>query len=405
MTNSGMLYIDLHGATNLEAVDNGGASDPYCLVHLNDDLVHKTHVHKMNLNPTFNESINIPIRSRLKSTINFILKDYNAIGKHATMGTAEFDLMDIKSGELLKLAIPLKGARSGELVMSLFFDYQAGGARASLGSLRKMERTTIDASSRLDKREDNVALKYTKGLGQGIVGAFKEIGKQFMGTPKQAQSQTFSAVERANSLGADVRDLTKLVPKIAVKDFGGGSSIHGSPHQSITGTVILTIEAACDLKAVDENGEADPYVKVHQLLHGKDKTLYKTKVVKKSRNPVWHESVQFKIPPSAISLVLKDFNMFGSSKPLGEVELDLNLLFAKLNWFDVWVPVGLGGMGELHIKGQLQRDLGVPRSISSLSVADDNLSLDEGGSLQSGSKSPRSQFGRMTLSLKKSTRL
>ncbi|KAJ3022205.1 UNVERIFIED_CONTAM: hypothetical protein HDU68_009253 [Siphonaria sp. JEL0065] len=406
MADSGMLYIDLHGATNLEAVDSGGTSDPYCLVHLNDDLVHKTHVHKKNLNPTFNESINIPIRSRLKSTINFILKDYNAIGKHTTMGTAEFDLMDIKSGELLKLAIPLKGARSGELLMSLFFDYQAGGTSDSLGSLKKMERTTIDASSRLDKREDNVAIKYTKGLGQGTVGAFKEIGKQFMGAPKQSQNQTFSAVERANFLGADVRNLTNLVPKMVVEESGGSSSVHGSPQKSISGTVILTIEAARDLKAVDENGEADPYVKVHQLLHGKDKILYKTKVVKKNRNPEWHESVQFRIPPSSITLVLKDFNMFGSSKPLGEVELDLNRLFAKLNWFDVWVAVGLGGMGELHIKGQLQRDLEAPRSISSLSVADD-VSLEDGGSLQSreGSRSPRSQFGRMALSLKKSTRL
>ncbi|KAI9340576.1 hypothetical protein BDR26DRAFT_353408 [Obelidium mucronatum] len=208
--NSGMLYIDLHSATNLEAVDNGGTSDPYCLVHINDDLVHKTHIHKKNLNPIFNESINIPIKSRLKSTINFILKDYNAIGKHTTMGTAEFDLMEIKSGELLKIAVPLKGARSGQLNLSLFFDYHTGGAGGSLG---RIVTNTVDASARLDKREDNAALKLTKGLGHGAVGTIKEIGKQFKAPPKQSQNQTFSAVERATTLGAEVRDLTKSVPK------------------------------------------------------------------------------------------------------------------------------------------------------------------------------------------------
>ncbi|ORY53531.1 hypothetical protein BCR33DRAFT_710938 [Rhizoclosmatium globosum] len=392
--NSGMLYIDFHSATNLEAVDNGGTSDPYCLIQLNDDLIHKTQVHKKNLNPVFNESINIAITSRLKSTINFILKDYNAIGRHTTLGTAELDLMDIKTGELLKVSIPLAGARCGELNMSIFFDYNAGGITSAV----RKNTTTIDAAAaRGENGEENAALKMTKGTMIGTIDAIKEIGKQFKGSPKQSQENVLSAIQVASNLGAEVKDLTHASEEekqqYGLTHMGSASNVFVS---SISGNVILAIESARELKAVDENGEADPYVKVTQLLHGKVKTLHKTRVVKKNRNPTWNETCQFAVPPARITLVIKDYNLFGSSKPLGEVELDLDIMFGKDNEFDTWIPVGLGGMGEIHVSGVLQRAVEPARSITNISIrSEDNSSVHGGGpSHPVGSVSPNVSLGR-----------
>ncbi|KAJ3069128.1 hypothetical protein HDU98_007810 [Podochytrium sp. JEL0797] len=321
---TGMLYIDIKTATNLDAVDHSGTSDPYCIIYLNDDILHKTQVHKKNLNPIFNESIHCSIQSRLKSTLNFVIKDHNSIGKHVTLGTIEFNLSDLKSKELLNLTMPLSGARDGQLSFGLFFDHTAHVLKRN-----ESERGFDATSNRLEN-----------GLGLETVGIFNAIGKHILGAPKQSQENTVTAEEIAMKLGI----------------------------------VLLTIERAEDLKAVDDNGEADPYVKVEQLLHGKVNTLFKTKSIKKNRSPIWNEAIQFKVPPSTITLVIKDKNLFGHSKPLGEVELDLAILFSQAIVFEEWFPIGLGGQGRILVKGQFQKDDGgsalkdIPRWPSSSSI-------------------------------------
>lgn len=72
----GSLQLDLLEAVDLEAVDQGGASDPYCVVSLGLDKLHKTKVHKKTLNPVFNESLSIPIKSLLSTKINIEVVDY-----------------------------------------------------------------------------------------------------------------------------------------------------------------------------------------------------------------------------------------------------------------------------------------------------------------------------------------
>ncbi|KAI9340449.1 C2 domain-containing protein [Obelidium mucronatum] len=130
------------------------------------------------------------------------------------------------------------------------------------------------------------------------------------------------------------------------------SSQTQSQKQLLQGTVTLTIVEAKGLKAVDANGLADPYVKVYQTLYGKELILLKTKCVKKSLNPVWNAQMQFIIPPSVVTLELKDKNLFSGSKPLGEIELDMESLFNASNEFDAWLDVGLGGTGSVHVVGK-----------------------------------------------------
>ena len=71
------------------------------------------------------------------------------------------------------------------------------------------------------------------------------------------------------------------------------------------------IMQAADLAAMDMNGTSDPYVKVYVLPDRKKK--FETKVHRKTLNPVFNESFNFKIPYNEIggkTLVIAIYNAF-----------------------------------------------------------------------------------------------
>ncbi|KAJ3086857.1 hypothetical protein HK102_012335 [Quaeritorhiza haematococci] len=136
---------------------------------------------------------------------------------------------------------------------------------------------------------------------------------------------------------------------------------------SIVGEATITIVAARNLKPVDSNGLSDPYIKVVQMYHGKSRTVHKTSVVKKTLNPAFSkETFNTKLPPSHLRLVVKDHNTFGESKDLGEVEVDLLAVLgdkvpqdsspaSPFNVkFDVSLPIGMGGTGEVQLTGEVR---------------------------------------------------
>ncbi|KAI8609801.1 C2 domain-containing protein [Chytriomyces sp. MP71] len=358
---NGKLYIDILSASDLEAADACGTSDPYCMVHINQELIHKTKVCKKNLNPAFNEKTSHQIRSKLHGVIKFAVHDFNLVAKHTTIGTVEFGLENIPVGELLKLSLPLEGARTGKLNIKLFFDNKPS----------KTRQVTADASS---IQGDHMR---ERGLAK-VVGALKDLGHKTLGRSQsmfdeatasasqaallqEATVKNISNLDKAEttheSPPKESHELLKYLPESSTMDASTliASSTYLPPHPSIVGTceVALTIVEARNLLAVDTNGLADPYVKIDQFLHGKEITLFKTQVIKKTLNPVWNETVHLTVPPTKIRIVLKDKNFLASSKSLGEVEVDLASQFAKVNTFDAWLPIVLGGKGDIHIKGQI----------------------------------------------------
>ncbi|CCD25572.1 uncharacterized protein NDAI_0F02540 [Naumovozyma dairenensis CBS 421] len=60
-----------------------------------------------------------------------------------------------------------------------------------------------------------------------------------------------------------------------------------------TGDLTITIKGANDLIAGDRNGYSDPYVKLY--LNNNEKSFFKTKISKKTLNPVWNESTTLQI--------------------------------------------------------------------------------------------------------------
>jgi hypothetical protein len=90
--------------------------------------------------------------------------------------------------------------------------------------------------------------------------------------------------------------------------------------------------------------------------------------MKKTLNPVWtYETVRLTVPPSVIKISIKDKNLFSESKSLGEIQLDFADVFPNddVLSYDSWVPIGLGGTGDLRIRAQyLPADMKMSRSPS-----------------------------------------
>ncbi|KAJ3150261.1 hypothetical protein HK101_001985 [Irineochytrium annulatum] len=412
--NMGILYVDIVDAANLEAVDAGGSSDPYCIIDLNDNHIHRTAVHKRNLNPEFHESCHANVRSRLRSNLTITVRDHNALAFSKILGTVSLQLARVKPEELLFASLPLQGARGGFLRLRLYFEPKV------------MDDSAFEKEEN-DRKEDGRLGKLVKG-GAGVLGGTLKSSVEFLAgkhEPKQDQKGIVTAEEMAKRRGAHVRLLdggrvgergeshaghersesrteheksesraeherseSGSVKETSESRLGrerGDSavglmagSLKGSPileagspeaanelfaeliHEQeahmLSGEVHLTIMAARDLKPVDLGGTSDPYVKVTQLVHGKEKTLLKTHVAKKTLNPVWpHANVVVKVPPSQLRFVIKDWNMFAESKALGEVDVDLaKLLPEGVTEFDAWLSLGLGGTGEIRIKGELR---------------------------------------------------
>lgn len=155
----------------------------------------------------------------------------------------------------------------------------------------------------------------------------------------------------------------------------------------IKGTIKLNIIAARDLKSVDTNGLSDPYIKVVCKYHGKSTTVFQTTVQKKTLNPTWDVKTELIFPPTLIRFVVKDYNMLGDSKDMGEVEFDIAHYVESLKQkdnilIDKWFPIILGGSGELHLKIEIQINQDVLASLHSIEKLNDGDNVSVSGKMK-----------------------
>ncbi|KAI9363392.1 hypothetical protein DFJ73DRAFT_620407, partial [Zopfochytrium polystomum] len=218
--NAGLLYVDIIDAINLEAIDSH-SSDPYCVVLLNDNPIHRTKTQKRTLNPSFHETCSVAVASRLRSSLFIHVKHHASLARHTTLGTASFQLANLKVEELNVVVVPLEGARSGVIRFRLLFDHDASAAN-ELGSARSLHLNRADRGiitsaveldavlSRVDKAEDGAVVKLTKGIGGVAVGTLASLatGTVVAGLPRQPQEGVMSAEMRARERGLAVREVT-----------------------------------------------------------------------------------------------------------------------------------------------------------------------------------------------------
>ncbi|KAI6652677.1 PKC-alpha-beta-gamma [Oopsacas minuta] len=98
----GSIYVDIKSGKNLMAADSNGLSDPYCKIKLKDSkgkttIKHQTKVHKKTLNPTFDESFEIPFNPSVDGRLEIWMWDYDNALQSDNIGGMSFSIEELKT--------------------------------------------------------------------------------------------------------------------------------------------------------------------------------------------------------------------------------------------------------------------------------------------------------------------
>lgn len=373
--NRGILQVKVMFAENLMAADKDGSSDPYISLSLNGGKKSKTEVRKNDLNPKFDQMFSFKVLDRINSSLTVEAFDWNQLQSHKALGSAQVSLEPLPVETQVVETVPLTGVSTGSVTLEFVF--------APMYVFNEVSSRLLDAALLAGKPIDLVGglakggFNLTKGAGKFAVGgatmlatgggklaggAITSTGKLALGGAKLAgegAKTVFGAPLKLASGGAGLaRGLfgkKDASPTLAPPEVPNSSSSNASiSSQTDVGIVRLTLVEAKDLKAADRNGYSDPYIKVQK----ENKVLYKTKVIKKTRNPVWEESFTLPALRSGESMELrlhiKDHNTFGENVDLGEYTLNPLAHITDLTTpasVDVWTKSGdlqNGGSGLLH---------------------------------------------------------
>ncbi|CAO1613860.1 unnamed protein product [Sympodiomycopsis kandeliae] len=117
-------------------------------------------------------------------------------------------------------------------------------------------------------------------------------------------------------------------------DVGGLLGSGDGPTNAYSlGVICVVLHSASDLPAADTNGYADPFVSISFARAGKP--LFRTRVLVKTKNPVWQEVAYILVSPDEVRdhdrlrLTAFDADRFSADDPLGKVEISVDRLISK----------------------------------------------------------------------------
>ncbi|KAG4398447.1 hypothetical protein AAZX31_08G041200 [Glycine max] len=113
---------------------------------------------------------------------------------------------------------------------------------------------------------------------------------------------------------------------------------------STNGWIELVVIEARDLIAADLRGTSDPYVRVN---YGNSKK--RTKVIHKTLNPRWNQTLEFLDDGSPLILHVKDHNALLPESSIGEGVVEYQRLPPN-QMSDKWIPLQGVKSGEIHIQ-------------------------------------------------------
>ncbi|KXX80143.1 Tricalbin-3 [Madurella mycetomatis] len=332
INNMGNLRVDVIDAQNLPPADSNGKSDPYAKFELNGQEVFKTKVQKKTLNPTWNESFNVPIPSRTGAKFSASLWDWDFADKPDFLGGTDINLEQLEPfrGQEFKYALD---GKSGVLRLRLLFtpDYVTRtrqGTSAFAG--------TFSVPNKIMTGVAGAPLKVGHGVGKGA--SFLRRGFR---SKKDDDSDSSSSIDVPviTTNAPESTSGTGLTRPAALDDSppsnktagpaNGGLSLHhtrtrsvgaSSIHSAIipgasSGTASFTIVSASGFPP-----SADVYVTITQVKDGKSKQVGKTKHRKQSSGPVkFDETFRIQCTPDAqFKVEAKEHHTFGSDDFLGE---------------------------------------------------------------------------------------
>ncbi|MCJ1321970.1 hypothetical protein MMC15_007315 [Xylographa vitiligo] len=340
MSNMGNLRVDVLEGSNLPSADRNGYSDPYCKFDLNGEGVFKTKTQKKTLQPIWNESFEIPIKSR--TAANFIVRvmDWDMGDKDDFLGAAKIDLKELEPQLAKDVTLPLDG-KSGQIRLRLLFKssyvtrsrqgsstFQGtmgtatkviGAPVKGVGKGASFLRGGLKGSKDLSNgNTGNLVPELTNGSAsvipsieepQGVLSGGGNLAG--MTTPQRGVSagESFPTADGGSGVspGQSLHNrTTSSGSKFAV---GAAGAIPGA------GVATLTVMSASGFVA-----SAKVQVHVKQVSPKGNKEVYKTKGVKSPSGQIQWENETFRVncsPETQFQIQVKDDKRFGSDD-LGE---------------------------------------------------------------------------------------
>ena len=113
INNMGVLRIDAIGAKGLAGADRSGKSDPYAIFTLDGKKVFKTETKKKTLAPTWNESFEVMIPSRVAAKFAVDIMDWDRVGTATPIGHGIIDVNALEPFESTELDVPVSHPKLG----------------------------------------------------------------------------------------------------------------------------------------------------------------------------------------------------------------------------------------------------------------------------------------------------
>ncbi|KAL9050095.1 MAG: hypothetical protein Q9162_006833 [Coniocarpon cinnabarinum] len=355
INNMGNLRVDVHDAAELPAADRNGYSDPYCKFILNDKQIYKTEVQKKTLHPAWNESFDVPVKSRTAAVFKVECWDWDRGGGDDLLGTADINLEILEPFQPQTVHLGLDG-KSGSLRLRLLFkpDYvtrvRQGSStfRGTFQTPGKIVGAPVKGVGKAGSFVGGNVISVAKGA-RGIFRRKKtgENGEEEVimqsvedgnspdgATPKQSSSMppsSFPRIAVENGVnGRDGRQSTPSTPPASaghnrVSSFGTESMASGfgpsSSAEAEKGEAHFTIEAATGFEGENIT------IFVRQPTSKGLKSVFKTKPVKAARGDGAAAEAHFTGDNSfqiqcradeALNISVRDTHTFGADKDLGE---------------------------------------------------------------------------------------
>ena len=388
------LFVKIIQAFNLKAIDSNGLSDPYCVLKVNNQKKTTSVVGEC-LNPLWNEYFIFDINSLYYDFLIIDCMDKDKLSKDDLIGSIKIQISTLIMGKINELKLNLRDKDNnitGSLKFSLHvakmgdIPFKENIWNQKVLNIRILEGKNLPNgylywTGKLDKEKENQFISKQTKEGKWIEEyqikySFEEIVilKLFEHSKKEIEIGEICFPYQSFKHGSIQDQIFNIGKKgqihliLEMNDFGYPSfstlpPLNMNDKLFLCKSLMLNIQVieARDVPAMDRNGKSDPFIKLY-LLGSKPKEKInevKTKVIKKTLNPVWNEEYHFPIKSigtDVLHMSFKDWNGIGSDDPISTYDLEMNSLMLG-NVYDEWInfyPVkGVSKGGEVHLKYNL----------------------------------------------------
>ena len=388
------LFVKVSQAFNLKSVDSNGLSDPYCILKIGNQK-RTTSIIPECLNPIWDEYFIFELNSLFFDVLIIDCMDKDKLSKDDLIGRAKIEIKNLIMGKINELQLDLKDEDNifaGTIKLFLHV--------AQLGDIPFKEKLWIPKVLNIRILEgQNLPNLYLYLTGK----LENEKENQFVSTQTKEKKwiEEFQIVFSYDTLvvlkliehGKKEVEIGELkLPYNYLKygqiedkmfNFGKNMNIHLVLEMTDLGlpkfatllplnmndklfycknlTLNIQVIEGKDVPAMDRNGKSDPFIKLY-LLGPKPKDKIgevKTKIIKKTLNPVWNEEYHFPIKSigtDVLHMSFKDWNSFGKDDPISKYDLKISdLILGKV--YDEWISFtpdkGVPKGGLIHIKYHL----------------------------------------------------